>query len=244
MRSEWRRLRSHLGVLHSLPTVFTHHSLELLPRVSRLVLLHVLGGVEDLPAVGAGVLLPHLVDHVFVGPQTNLVPELLHADVAVLPVPLSQVGGSVSGQSALSHGYVAAVVTDQGALAGVVGSEVVLRDTSYILCTSYTTHTLTANCNFWTNVLQIRHLVSAQFFFASLSSFLNCFLRFISCLVARWSIMLSKLFDVRWQTRHFIPHSGLDMTLSGHYNWFQLLPQSSVALPLLPSAELQTAVIT
>ena len=87
-----------------------------------------LRGVEDLATVGAGVLLPHLVDHVLVGPQTHLVPELLHADVAVLPVPLSQVGGFVPGQSALRDGNVTTgvKVTDQGVLAGMVGSEVVL----------------------------------------------------------------------------------------------------------------------
>ena len=117
---------SHLGVLHSFPTIFTHNSFELFPCVGRLVLLHVLRGVEDLAAVGAGVLLPHLVDHVLVGPQTHLVPELLHADVAVLPVPLSQVGGFVPGQSALRDGNVTAGVTDQGVLPGMVGSEVVL----------------------------------------------------------------------------------------------------------------------
>ena len=102
------------------------------------MLLHVLRGVEDLAAVGAGVLLPHLVDHVLVGPQTHLVPELLHADVAILPVPLSQVGGSVSGQPALSEGNVTTGLTDQGALAGMMESEVFLTHHSQSYITAFT----------------------------------------------------------------------------------------------------------
>ena len=96
--------------------------------MGRLVFLDVLRGVEDLATVGAGVLLPHLVDHVPVGPQTHLVPELLHADVAVLPVPLGQVGGFVSGQSGLRDGNVTTgvILAHQGVLTGMVGSEVVL----------------------------------------------------------------------------------------------------------------------
>ena len=46
--------------------------------------LDILRGVEDLATVGTCVLLPHLVDHVPVGSQADLVPELLEADVAVL----------------------------------------------------------------------------------------------------------------------------------------------------------------
>ena len=57
--------------------------------------LDVLRGVENFAAVGAGVLLPHLVHHVLVSPQTHFVPELLQADVALLPAPLSQVTADV-----------------------------------------------------------------------------------------------------------------------------------------------------
>ena len=108
--------------------------------MGRLVFLDVLRGVEDLATVGAGVLLPHLVDHVPVGPQTHLVPELLHTDGAVLPVPLSQVGGSVSGQPALRDGNVTTGLTDQGVLTGMLGSEVVLRHTGILHSHSHTRH--------------------------------------------------------------------------------------------------------
>ena len=133
--------RCDLGILHSFPAIFTDNSFELFPGVGRLVLLHVLRGVEDLPTVGAGVLLPHLVDHVLVGPQTHLVPELLHADVAVLPVPLSQVGGFVPGQPGLRDGNVTTGVTDQGVLAGMMGSEVVLTQANCITTLHYRLHT-------------------------------------------------------------------------------------------------------
>lgn len=53
-------MNSNLRVLNELPTIFTVDPLELLAGVSGLVLLDVLGRVEDLSAVGAGILLPKL----------------------------------------------------------------------------------------------------------------------------------------------------------------------------------------
>ena len=50
----------HLCVLNQLSTIFTVNPLELLACVGGLMLLHVLGRVEDLAAVRAGVLLPKL----------------------------------------------------------------------------------------------------------------------------------------------------------------------------------------
>ena len=90
--------------------------------------LHVLRGVENFSTIGAGVLLTHLVDHVLVGPQTYFVPELLHADVAMLPVPLCLVRVEMPGQPPLSGGYVAAELTYQRILAHVVATEMLLTN--------------------------------------------------------------------------------------------------------------------
>ena len=51
----------HLCVLNQLSTIFTVNPFELLSCVGCFMLLHVLGGVEDLATVGAWVLLPKLV---------------------------------------------------------------------------------------------------------------------------------------------------------------------------------------
>ena len=50
----------YLGIFHSLAAIFTHHRFELLARVRGLVLLHILGRVQYLATIGAGVLLTHL----------------------------------------------------------------------------------------------------------------------------------------------------------------------------------------
>ena len=51
----------HLCVLNQLSTIFTVNPLELLACVGGLMLLHVLGRVEDLATIRTGVLLPKLV---------------------------------------------------------------------------------------------------------------------------------------------------------------------------------------
>ena len=50
----------HLCILNQLSTIFTVNPFELLACVGCFMLFHVLGRVEDLATVGAGVLLPKL----------------------------------------------------------------------------------------------------------------------------------------------------------------------------------------
>ena len=83
----------YLCIFNSLPAVLTDHSFESLSGVRGLVLLDVLRGVENLPAVGTRVLkrsvkvqsrslpsylLPHLMDHVLVSPDKATIVPLHH----------------------------------------------------------------------------------------------------------------------------------------------------------------------
>ena len=60
--SQSNKYEQYLGIFHSFAAIFTHHRFELLARVRGLVLLHILGRVQYLATIGAGVLLSHLED--------------------------------------------------------------------------------------------------------------------------------------------------------------------------------------